>query len=521
MSAARLPRQPAAVPPALLGRDRQLGGVARAVEQVTNGRAQFVLIEGESGFGKTALLRAAVQAVQDWPLRAAVADENETELPYGVLNQLLGELDEPERLGPVLTGLGPDVPPMVAGAALLDLIDSSEGATCVTIDDAQWIDSRSAEALWFAGRRSFRDRLLVLITARPDDTAFLDRMRHLVADEERGVHLLVGGLDTEHVAELIHRRTGLVPPRRLAAALRDATDGNALHIQTILGRSLSDSDPLAALEQLLSGTPPAAPGFRAITRETLRQLSPAARAILEVVAVLNDAATLTDVAAVASSYGGHDLAMGDVDEALSTGLIVLSDNAEVIRMPHQRVRAVIVGDLPLESTRLLNAAAGEVIGGHRGLTHRVHAASGPDDALAAELDTAAAVASAGHEVERAVRYARWAASLSRRPADKERRTVDAGIYALAARRTGLLAPAVPDFENLSVGPERDVLLGHAALAGADLLAARQHLLAAVSDGSASTVRAKSMRASAGETLAQLALAEDDFDVSLQFSAITL
>ncbi|MET0933792.1 MAG: ATP-binding protein, partial [Mycetocola sp.] len=148
MSATRLPPDATAPAPTLIGRERQLAGIARAVARVRAGRAQFVLIEGESGFGKTALLRAGVETVPLWPLRAAVADEHEADLPYGVLNQLLAEVDDQDQLEPVLHGgISPDVPPMVAGAALLTLIDTSEGATCVTIDDAQWMDQRSAEAL--------------------------------------------------------------------------------------------------------------------------------------------------------------------------------------------------------------------------------------------------------------------------------------------------------------------------------------------------------------------------------------
>lgn len=522
MSATRLPPDATAPAPTLIGRDRQLAGIARAVARVRAGRAQFVLIEGESGFGKTALLQAGVETVPLWPLRAAVADEHEADLPYGVLNQLLAEVDDQDQLEPVLHGgISPDVPPMVAGAALLTLIDTSEGATCVTIDDAQWMDQRSAEALWFAGRRSFRDRLLVIITARPEETAFLERMRGLVADDERGVRLSVGGLTVDQVSTMIRRRTGFPTPRRLATSLVAATDGNALHVQTILSQVASGSDPLGSLDRLLAGTPPAAPGFRALTRETVDALSPAARAVLEVVAVLNDVSRITDVAAVASRYGGHEVETADIDEAMATGLICLASDDGAIRMPHQRVRAVIVGDLPLQAKRELNAAAGQVIGGHRGLGHRVHAAAGPDDALASELDEAAALAAASHEIERAFRYARWAASLSSGPAEKERRTVDAGIYALSARRVGLLVQAIHDFENLSAGAEREVLLGTAALASADIVHGRQHLVRATGRRSARGVRARSLQAAANDLLGQLALAEDDFDGSLQFSAAAL
>ena len=522
MSATRLPPDATAPRPTLIGRDRQLAGLARAVSRVRAGRAQFVLIEGESGFGKTALLQAGVATVPLWPVRSAVADENEADLPYGVLNQLLAGLEDQDELEPILSGgIAPDVPPMVAGAALLTLIDTSEGATCVTIDDAQWMDQRSAEALWFAGRRSFRDRLLVVITARPDETAFLERIRGLVADDERGVRLLVGGLSADQVSVMIRRRTGLPVPRRLATSLVAATDGNALHVQTILSQVAAGADPLGSLERLLAGTPPAAPGFRALTRESLDQVSPAARAVIEIVAVLNDAARTTDVAAIAGHYGGHELTSADVDEALATGLISLASDEDAVRMPHERVRAVIVGDLPLQAKQELHAAAGQVIGGHRGLGHRVHGAAGPDDELARELEEAAALAAAGHEIERSFRYARWSASLSSRPADKQRRTVDAGVYALSARRIGLLVQAIHEFENLSAGPEREVLLGNAALASADLMLGRQHLILATAGGMAGSVRARSLQAAANETLAQLALAADDFDSCLRFSAAAL
>ncbi|MET0886059.1 MAG: ATP-binding protein, partial [Mycetocola sp.] len=344
MSATRLPPDAPAGSPPLFGRERQLASVAGAVARVRAGSAQFVLIEGESGFGKSALLRAAAATVALWPTRSAIADQNEADLPYGVLNQLLRQVDDPDELEPTLRGgIAPDVPAMVAGAALLNLIDNSEGATCVTIDDAQWLDQRSADALWFAGRRSFRDRLLVLIAARPEETAFLERVRRLVADEERGVRLQVGGLGVDSVAALLKRRIGFAAPRRLASGLVDATDGNALHLQTLLNQALSGTDPLGSLDRMLRGTPPAAPGFRSVTRETLDGVRPGARAVLEVVAVLHDTVAIPDLAAIVHEYLGHQLVGGDIDEACATGLVMLTDDDSAVRMPHERVRAVLVG----------------------------------------------------------------------------------------------------------------------------------------------------------------------------------
>lgn len=522
MSATRLPPDAPAVSPPLLGRQRQLAAVSDAVARVRAGSAQFVLIEGESGFGKSALLRAAASTVALWPTRSAIADQNEADLPYGVLNQLLRQVDSPDELEPTLRGgISPDVPAMVAGAALLNLIDSSEGATCVTIDDAQWLDQRSADALWFAGRRSFRDRLLVLIAARPEETAFLERVRLLVADEERGARLQVGGLDVDSVAALLKRRTGFTAPRRLASGLVAATDGNALHLQTLLNQAVSDTDPLGSLERMLRGTPPAAPGFRSLTQGTLRGLRPAARAVVEIVAVLHDSAPIPDLATIAERYGGHVLTGRDIDEACGTGLLTLTDDDSAVRMQHERVRAVLVADLTLQAKREIHAAAGTVLGGHRGLDHRALAAAGPDEALAAELETAARLAAAEHQVDRAFRYARWSALYSGTPASKERRTIDAGVHAIAARRPDLLPTALPEFRNLSAGTEREVLLGNAALATGDMASAVQHLEVAAGSTPAGTSRQRIMRAMAHQTLAELALMGDDFGQSLRHSAAVL
>ena len=519
MSATRLPPDVTADSLTLLGRDRQLSAVARAVAGVRAGSARFVLIEGESGFGKTALLRAAAASVSRWPTRSAIADENEAELPYGVLNQLLRQVEDEGELDPVLSGgIAPDVPAMVAGAALLNLIDATEGATCVTIDDAQWLDQRSADALWFAGRRSFHDRLLVLIAARPVETPFLERMRLLVADEDRGSRVRVDGLSVEHVATLLRRRTGFAPPRRLSEALVAATDGNALHLQTLLNQAVSGSDPLGSLDRMLRGTPPAAPGFRAVTVETVARLRPPARAILQIVAVLHDTSAIADVATIALKVGGHQVTGSDFDEACATGLVALVDDDAAIRMPHERVRAVLLASLSLQDKQSIHSAAGQVIGGHRGLGHRAHSAAGPDDALAGELETAARQAALEHQVDRAFRYARWSAALSTAPTEKERRTIDAGIHAIAARRRDLLVAALPEFENLSAGPEREVLLGNAARATGDFTAAARHFERAAEPNRTSRGRARIMIAVAHLALAELTYGADRFDDSLHHAA---
>lgn len=464
-------------PSLLFGRARQLAAITR-VAAFVDGGAQFILVEGESGFGKTALLRESLARLPDWPRHHAIADAYERSLPYGVLNQLLASFDQ-SLLSPILAnGIEPDVSTLTAGAALLALIDASEGATIIAIDDAQWIDDQSARALWFAGRRSLHDRLLIIIAARPASTELLTHVRRLVVDGECGIRVDVDGLGADDVIGLVSARLGVLMPRRTARRLVGATDGNALHLRAILDRVASAPDPVIELERRLGdGVLPLAPGFETITRESMGGLSEAARTVIHLVAILDGQVTASLVSAAAGQLEVPVAVEDAIDEAIASGMI---DAVEVngpleLRLHHHRVGDAVLADLSVRTRQDLHRAVARVTDGDRALRHQVRATQGTDDALAATLDTAAEDALRHHESERAVRYAFWASSLSSSPADRHDRLIRAGLSAIATQHFGLLVGAIPEFSNLPVGSERDLLLGSATYAMEDIQSARTAL----------------------------------------------
>ena len=491
----------------LYGRARELNAIARAAAAVEEHKAQFVLIEGESGFGKTALLREALDSLPDWPRHHAVADAYERALPYGILNQLLSPFDQSQLSAVLANGVDPTASTLTVGAELLALVDASEGATLIAIDDAQWMDEQSARALWFAGRRSLHDRLLILIAARPAPTDFLAHIRRLVVDDERGIGLEVGGLSADNVVDLAHSRLNLRLPRRTAQRLVAATDGNPLHIRVILEYVASAPDPVIDLERRLGdGVLPLAPGFEAIMRDSMGRLSEAARTVIDLVAVFDGRVTVNVLSAALAQLAAPAETDEAIDDAVRSGLIDVIDGGGQLELQlhHHRVGDAVLAELSVRRRQELHRAAAQVVGGDRGLRHRVRASGGPDEGLATVLDREAREAMRHHEAERAVRYSLWAASVSISPAERHTRLVQAGLFAISTRQLGLLVQAIPELANLPAGVERDLLIGSAAFAVEDFQTARTTLLRAASSVP-KTLRERAMVAVANEAIATLEL----------------
>ncbi|GGE94242.1 AAA family ATPase [Mycetocola zhadangensis] len=518
------PTDPAAPRASVLyGRARQLNAIARAAAAVEEHKAQFVLILGESGFGKTALLREALDSLPAWPRHHAVADAYERALPYGVLNQLLSPFDQ-SRLSPVLAnGIDPAASTLTVGAELLALVDASEGATIIAIDDAQWMDEQSARALWFAGRRSLHDRMLILIAARPAPTDFLAHIRRLVLDDERGVELDLGGLSADNVVDLAHSKLALRLPRRTAQRLIAATDGNPLHIRVILEYVASAADPVIDLERRLGdGVLPLAPGFEAIMRDSLERLNTAARTVIEMIAIFDGRVPVTVLSAAIAQLSGPAASDEAVDDAARSGLadIVDSGGQLELQLHHHRVGDAVLADLSVRRRQELHRAAAQVTGGDRGLRHRVCASAGPDEELAAVLDHEAREAMRHHEAERAVRYSLWAATVSSAPTDRHARLVQAGLFAISTRQLGLLVQAMPEFANLPAGVERDLLIGSAAFAVEDVHTARTTLVRAASTVP-ETLRELALVAVANEAIATLEIELRRYDHVIRASDAAL
>jgi len=149
----------------LYGRCEELAVVARLLEGMRCGRAGVLVLRGEAGIGKTALLDAAAESAGGARVLRVAGAESEAELPFAALHALLrpvldkaGEL--PERQGMALGGAfgmgeSAGVDRFGVGLAVLSLVAelAEDRPVACLVDDAQWLDRASADALVFAARR--------------------------------------------------------------------------------------------------------------------------------------------------------------------------------------------------------------------------------------------------------------------------------------------------------------------------------------------------------------------------------
>src|SRR3954449_876357 len=149
----------------LVGRSRERARLERLLEDARAGRSGALLLHGDPGIGKTALLRWTVEQAIGMTVLRARGIETESDIPFAGLAELVTPLldrldDIPDVQARALRGalaLGPATPhdrfTVPAGLLSLLAVAAEEQSVLVTIDDAQWLDEPSLEAFLFAGRR--------------------------------------------------------------------------------------------------------------------------------------------------------------------------------------------------------------------------------------------------------------------------------------------------------------------------------------------------------------------------------
>src|SRR5258707_5469128 len=162
----------------LRGRGQQCETLDGLLADVRAGRSRALVVRGEPGIGKTALLDYAAETAQDFQLARAVGVESEMELPFAALHQLccpmlsrIGALPSPQReaLGVAFglcSGGAPDR--FLVGLAVLGLLSevaAGQPLLCL-VDDAQWLDQASAQALAFVARRLDAESVALLSSTR-------------------------------------------------------------------------------------------------------------------------------------------------------------------------------------------------------------------------------------------------------------------------------------------------------------------------------------------------------------------
>jgi DNA-binding CsgD family transcriptional regulator/tetratricopeptide (TPR) repeat protein len=429
----------------LLGRRGECETLDALLEGVRDGRSAVLVIRGEAGMGKTALLDYAAESASDLRVVRAVGVESEMELPFAALHQLcwpmldrLERLPSPQRdaLGTAF-GLRAGPPPdrFLVGLAVLSLLSEiaeKRPLVCV-VDDAQWLDQASAQALAFAARRLLAEPVLVVFAAREPSMEF------------RGLpQLVVEGLRDADARELLGAVVRWPLDERVRDRIVAETRGNPLALLE-LPRGLSPAELAGGF-----GLPDVPPLLARLEESFLRRVEslPEETRLLLLVAA---AEPVGDPALVWRAARRLGLSIEAGGHAGAAGLLEIGGRV-VFR--HPLVRSAVYRAASVSHRQKVHAALAGVtdpeVDPDRRAWHRAQATSGPDEDVAAELERSAGRARRRGGLAAAAAFLERAVGLTLDPARRAQRALaaaqakhlagapDAALGLLAAAQAGPL-----------------------------------------------------------------------------------
>ena len=364
---------------AFVGRVGELTAMRTELDRVRSGQPRVLWVSGPAGIGKTSLVRHLLAGRPGICVLRAGGEEGEAGLAFGVVAQLVAEVDH--RLRPPLLAAGPppDADPLAVGAELLTVLGGLQagGPVVVVVDDARWVDDASGRALVFVGRRLRRDQVLVVVMSRDDTPPEATWWERGLTQDHLLHRVRLHGLDADEIVALSGELGGPALTPEAGRRLRDHTDGHPMHAVALLTELPPDA--LADTSRVL----PAPRSFAALVLVRVAKLSRPAQDLVVAAAVLGRRSPLSDVVALARVPDP----LPALDEAVRAGLLdeVLTGTAHHVTFPHELVRAAVYADLAPARRHDLHRTAAELLGGSAGVDHRIAAAVGPDPALAAEL----------------------------------------------------------------------------------------------------------------------------------------
>ena len=377
---------------AIVGREAELGAVERFLDGVPTGPTALV-IEGEAGIGKTTVWLAAVEAAESRALRVLKARpaESEAKLSYAALADLVGAAFDETR------AMLPPVQERALGAALLRaeadeatharttataLVTvlatlAAQGPVLVAVDDVQWLDPASEEALAFAVRR-LPSGLGVLVARRAEPGGELPLGLARALPEERLGRIAPGPLSLAALHHLVKARLGSSLPRPLLARLADASGGNpffALEMARALAGRAGDHS---------AGEPlPVPQSLEELVAARVSGLSAPARQVLLATTALSHPTAAT----LAQALPADDVQAGLL-EAEEAGVLVTEQDR--VRFSHPLLASFVYGSASAERRRQLHARlAAVVVDAEERGRHLALSATEPDEPTAAELEQAA------------------------------------------------------------------------------------------------------------------------------------
>ena len=366
----------------LLGRERERQVLEGLLSSARSGRSAVLVVVGEPGIGKSALLDEAAAAPHGFTVLRARGVESEAKVPFGGLLELLrpalGRLrsiprPQSDALGRALAlQPGQTGERFAVGAATLSLLaaEAEERPVLLLVDDVQWLDDASAAALLFAVRRLVADPIAVVVSARTGEPSLFDGA---------GLDILeLRGLDRATAAELVASTAGAMLDANALERLYLTTAGNPLGLVQLARDAADLTDPTRV------GPVPVSTSVSRAFAARAERLSAAQRAVLVVAAT----SEVDDVAVVARAAAALGLDSAELAAAEEVGLVRLDAGRVVFAHPLAR-SAIYSEATPQERRAAHRALAGSLP--DRDLDRRAwHLA-----AAAAGLDEAAAEALAG------------------------------------------------------------------------------------------------------------------------------
>jgi DNA-binding CsgD family transcriptional regulator len=373
----------------LYGRDAEMRLLSELTVRGLAGDGGAMVLRGEAGIGKTALLRAAQDAAVDQGgrLLSAAGVQSEASVPFAGLHQLLRPvLDRAAGLMPrqkqalfaafgMAEGVAPEV--FAVGLASLELISglAEERPVILAIDDAQWVDRPSSEVLAFMGRRLGAERAVLLFAVSDGHDTVLN---------DAGLpELHLGRLDDDAARLLLAARAPGLDPIVRDRFLVEAAGNPLALVELPVGLNLDGSSPQTPAAWL--------PTTRRLERTFLSRISglPDVTQPMLLIAAADDECDVAEIVRAAEHLAGIPVSVGTLEPAVEAGLVELSGHEVQFRHPLIR-SAVYHGATP--SRRLAaHAALVTVLEKHqeRRAWHRAAASPGLDDDVALDLEAAA------------------------------------------------------------------------------------------------------------------------------------
>ncbi len=419
----------------LVGRKSERARIDRLLAGAREGESGVLVLTGEPGIGKSALCGYACAEAGGMRVLRSRSVESEAELAFAALGDLFRPvLDLFDALPPpqkaALDGALAVGPPargdrLATCAATLSLLAAAAedaGALLAVVDDAQWLDAPSAEALLFAARRLESEGVALLFACRGGSAAAFDPGGSLPK-------ISLSGLDYEAGGELIEQQVEERPPPAILSRLHDVTAGNPLGlIETV---ALLSADQLAGAEPL----PESLPGGVRLENMLLRSVEELPSNVQQIllIAAASDSGDIATILRASKTFDGIDA----IEAAERAGVVETEDGHLEFRHPLLRSaiyqRAAPAARQAAQRT-LAESTTDETDAADRRAWHLAAATDGVDVEAARLLDRAGANArDRGGHASAASAFAR-AASLSKEDGERLRRLVEAGTEARYAGR---------------------------------------------------------------------------------------